>query len=179
MIEDLQAGIVVEKSKRQGDFGEAVDIGVRFPSVEGVYDKYEVHGMLRLEFKNPEPFGWLTFWRPTYSSLDLEELGLEIDAIMREFVDLCLSINDDPEGFREDVLECLRAARRPEWATMPASTFLIYRALIARTLRDPVTDACADISELIKNEPNIKEDTRDIAWFCEWLRSAHPVSLEA
>ncbi|MDH3230529.1 MAG: hypothetical protein OEN55_12120 [Alphaproteobacteria bacterium] len=174
VTEDLQAGIVIERSKRRGVFGEAVDIGIRIPSVERIQDEYDVYGMRQMRFKNPEPIGWLTFWRPTYSSLDLEEQGLEVDAIMSDFVNLCLSINEDPEAFRDEVLACLRMARLSAWATMPGSTFLINKALIARTLHDPETDACADIRDLIKIEPYLKEDNKNIVRFCEWLRSVRP-----
>lgn len=179
VVEGLQAGIIVERFKHRGVFGEAVDIGVRIPAVEEVQDEYDVHGMRQMRFKNPKPIGWLTYWRPTYSSLDLEEQGLEVDAIMHDFVDLCLSINEDPEAFRDDALECLYAARRPAWATMPGSSFLIIKALIARSLRDPGADACAEVSELIKTEPNIREDNRNIARFCEWLRSVRPELIGA
>lgn len=177
--ENLQAGIVVQRSKRRGVFGEVVDIGVRIPSVEDLYDQYELHAMLQMGFKKPKPVGWLTFWRPTYSSLDLEEQGLGFDAIMRDFNNLFVTIREAPQAFRNDALACLCSARLPAWATMPGSSFLIIKALIARILRDPGTDARGHIAELTRNQPTTRNGDANIERFCDWLRSAKPEHISA
>lgn len=174
VIANLQLGILIQMSKRRGMFGEPVDIGVRIPSVEAIYGEYEIYTMRKDRFRNPKPIGWLTFWRPTYSSLDLEEKGLGVDEIIRDFGDFRQLVDENPEAFRADILQCLREARRPSWATMPGSAFLINKALIARTLHDPEKDACDDIGDLIKTEPLLRPDDQRIAWFCEWLRSVRP-----
>lgn len=170
---DLQVGFKIDKGKLRGAWVEVVDIGVRIPSVEEFYDRYEIHAMREMGFRNPEPSGWLTFWRPTYSSLELEERGLKVDAIQQDFAQFYEPIAVDPEGFRSETLDLLSRALRPGWATQPGSTFLITKALVAKTLRNPDSDACANVDVLIKNEPVIEGYMAGIENFCVWLRTVN------
>ena len=176
VVEDFQIGLVVQKGQKSLVWVDLVDIGIRVPSVECFFERYEIHRMRQMGFLNPEPAIWLTFWRSTFSSLDLEEPKLQADAILREFVKFCDPIVADADRFRSEMLDLLNEARRPAWATASAATQLINKALVARTLRDPETDACAHVDELIKNEPNIQGYEDEIESFCQWLRSARSES---
>jgi hypothetical protein len=171
VTDDLQAGFKIDKGRSRGAWMEGADMGVRIPSVEEFYDRYEIYAMSQLAFPNPEPSGWLTFWRPTYSSQQLEQRGLQVDAIQRDFAELYEAIARDPVAFRAQTLESLCEARRSDWATAPASTFLVIKALVARMLRDPEIDACDYVPDLLRNEPVIKGYQVNIDRFCTWLRA--------
>ncbi|UCH75757.1 MAG: hypothetical protein JSU82_07990 [Rhodospirillales bacterium] len=127
VADDLQVGLMVDKGRLRGAWIETADLGVRIPSVEAFYDRYEIHAWHQMAVADPEPTGWLTFWRPTYSSRELEERGLKVEAIQEDFAELYHAIAKDPVAFRAQTLELLCNARRPDWATEPGSTFLIIK----------------------------------------------------
>jgi len=170
VAEDMQVGFVIQKTKRRNISNKLVDIGARVPSVEAIYDEYEIERMREMGFRDRTPVCWLTFWRPSYSSLQLEESGLTVDAILQDFVRLYDSIMDDVASARAAMLELLSNARRPSWATAPGSTMLIIKGLIVRALHDPEVDACAHVEKLIANEPHIEGYEAEIDRFCDWLR---------
>lgn len=170
---DLQVGFKIDKGKLRGEWVESVDIGVRIPSVEELYDQFETYSLRKMGFREAEPSGWLTFWRPTYSSVELEEQALSIGAIRHDFAMLYDSIHNDPQSFRSQLIDLLTQARRPEWATYPGGTFLITKALVARTLEFPDVDACEFVNELTANEPILDRDEIIIERVCEWLRAVH------
>lgn len=169
IAEDLQVGLVIQEARKKTVRAELVDIGARIPSVEDIYDQYEIHAMLDMGFRNPEPTTWLTLWRPSYPSVELEEHGLANDAVVEELMLFADRVAQDPSTFRANTLDFLKDARRPDWATWPGSTFLIIRALIARTLLDPDSDACAQVDELLKNEPVVEGYKVNLENFCSWL----------
>lgn len=171
VADDLQAGFNIDKGKTRGAWIEVVDIGVRIPTVEDSYDRYEIYTLREMGARNPKPAGWLTFWRPTHSFRELEERGLKVDAIQGDFAELYERIAGDPVEFRARTLDLLCEARRPDWATEPGSAFLIIKALVARTLRNPEIDACDHVADLLKNEPVIEGYMINIERFCAWLRS--------
>lgn len=179
VTDDLQVGFKIDKGKHRGAWIESADIGVRIPSVENFYDRFEIHVMRNRGFREAQPSGWLTFWRPTYSSLELEERGLGVNAILRDFTPFYELIAGDPECFRSEIFHPLSQARRPEWATAPAATMLITKALLARTLQNPDANACGCVDELIENEPITKRSEVIIEQFCQWLRSTYPTSGKA
>jgi len=172
LADDFQVGLKIDRGKSRGEWIEKIDLGMRIPSVEDFYDRYEIFSMQQMGFRKAEPSGWLTFWRPSYLSKDLEEDGLDVQLVKDDLSEFCKSAAKDAPSFRADTLKFLRAAQRPDWATEPGSTFLIIKALIARTLFDPDSDACEHAEELMRNEPVIEAYRPNIDRFCDWLRSA-------
>lgn len=166
---DLAVGFAVQKISKRGITREYVDIGIRISSVERVYDAYEIDCMRRMGFTNPEPVGWLTFWRPAYDPVKGKDQFPEFERIVRSYSELYAAINADPVRSLRELSKLLSDACRPEWATLPGSSLLVIKALAFRSIRHP--DACADASRLIDNVSDMTPDSKaNVEAFCHWLR---------
>jgi len=178
---DLQVGLVVQQARKHGALIELVDLGMRIPSVEQLCGRYESGRLRKMGFRNPETTPWLTLWRPTRSSRELEQRRAHTNltpeereshahSIHRELAEFVESIEADIGEFRSETLGFLSEARLPPWATMPGSSFLVTKALALRKLHGPYESV--DVARLNKNASVERPYDANVEDFRRWLESA-------
>jgi len=160
---DLQFGLVVHKIEKHGKTFHMVDLGVRIPSVESVYDEYEEHAMRVMGFPDPTPIGWLTFWTALKSPTGYKGSCDDPALIVSEFHRLRDEVRRDLKTSEDHYQQLLGQCSLPAWATMPGSSFLVIRTLVCcpqkRSDVETVMRSCSDTAGY---ETNVYE-------FLEWF----------
>lgn len=160
---DLQMGVVVQEIPERS-FGERViDIGVRIPSVENLIDEYEVDCMIEMGFRDPEPIGWLTFYRTLDIPSDLDGSSNIASYIASEFNLLHDTVSVNLDSSSDYFRSLLCRGQRPEWATMFSSSLLLIRILACCPAER------SNLTNLLRKENMAGEPPQNVKKFVDWL----------
>jgi len=163
LSDDLQFGLLTNRTEKHGKTFHMVDIGVRIPSVESVYDAYEEDQMKDMGFPDPSPLGWLTFWTDIASPTGYKGSCDDPALILTEFHRLRDEVREDLDAASDHYRQHLSRCSLPAWATMPGSSFLVIRTLAC------CPDKRTNLEALLQSRSDLGFYERDVYKFMEWF----------
>lgn len=165
--EGLQISWVFHEYTKHGITRKLVEQGIRLPEIECIYHDYEESSMRQMNFKNPRPRWWLTYWRDVTETFESMHKEHQWDDILEEDERLGKYKDASTSPTREHALELLQRAELPTWASLPRATILAIRSIISNSLFGE--NACDNFRDRYSHIEDVVSQPENVERFCQWF----------